>query len=197
MIKKKLNDKDILEAIYNGKKEDRALEHLYSKLLPKVKRISKKYKANDSDSYDVFQESIIKLYDYVKLGKFNEEYSIESFVLTVARNKIIDNIRKNTKRKEVEIKEFDLPEKLEVNSDILITKEKSIAMEQMFATIGEKCKELLLLSIFDRRSMSEISELMGFNSDNSAKTQNYKCKQKLIKSLEKNPKLAKIVLSHV
>ena len=197
MIKKKLNDKDILEAIYNGKKEDRALEHLYSKLLPKVKRISKKYKANDSDSYDVFQESIIKLYDYVKLGKFNEEYSIESFVLTVARNKIIDNIRKNTKRKEVEIKEFDLPEELEVNSDILITKEKSIAMEQMFATIGEKCKELLLLSIFDRRSMSEISELMGFNSDNSAKTQNYKCKQKLIKSLEKNPKLAKIVLSHV
>tara|TARA_B100000809_G_scaffold239100_1_gene260379 strand:- start:13092 stop:13685 length:594 start_codon:yes stop_codon:yes gene_type:complete len=197
MSKKTQHDEDILSAIYNSKDEDKALEFLYSKLLPKVKRITKKYNANDIDAYDVFQESIVKLYDYVKLDKFNKKYSIEAFVLTVAKNKIIDNLRKKTTRKEVEINDFDFPEKLEVNNDTLITKEKNNAMEQVFATIGEKCKELLLLSIYDRRSMSEISEIMGFSNKDSAKTQNYKCKQKLIKSLEKNPSLAKIVLSHV
>lgn len=197
MTKKNLTDEYILLAIYNGKDEHKALEYLYSNLLPKVKKISKKYKANDTDSYDVFQESIVKLYDYVKLKKFNKDYSIEAFVLAVAKNQIIDNVRKKTKRQEVEIREFELPTNFALNTDILITDEKKKAMEKVFATIGDRCKELLLLSIFDRRSMSEICEILGFGSENSAKTQNYKCKQKLIKSLQKNPNLAKIVLSHV
>jgi RNA polymerase sigma factor (sigma-70 family) len=197
MSKKTLSDEDILLAIYSGQNEDKALEFLYSKLLPKVKRISKKYKANDIDSYDVFQESIVKLYDYVKLRKFNDKYSIESFVLTIAKNRILDNLRKKTRRQEVEIKEHDIPKTLEANSDFLVTEEKRKAMEQVFATIGDRCKELLLLSVFDRRSMAEICKILDFSSENSAKTQKYKCKQKLIKSLEKNPNLAKIVLSHV
>jgi RNA polymerase sigma factor (sigma-70 family) len=197
MSKKILNDDDILSAIYSGKNEDQALEFLYSNLLPKVKRISKKYKANDVDSYDIFQESIIKLYDYVKLKKFNKKYSIESFVLTVTRNQIIDNLRTNSRRQQVDINDFNTPEDLIVDNDILVTNEKIKALEQLFYAIGERCKELLLLRKYDKRSMNEICEIMGFSTENSAKTQIYKCKQKLIKSLEDNPELANEVLGHV
>ena len=79
----------------------------------------------------------------------------------------------------------------------MISNEKKMVLENLFLSIGEKCKELLLLSIFDKRSMIEISEILGFSSENSAKTQNYKCKQKLIKTLELNPELTKEVMSYV
>lgn len=196
MGKKELVDQDILIAIRSGRDEQKALEILYRVLLPKVKMICKRYKAKDVDAYDVFQESVLKLYDYVKTSRFNESYSIESFVLVIAKNKVIDILRKAKNKIEVELEDFKTPGDLIVSNDQLIIKEKSDIINQLFSSIGERCKELLLLSKYDRRSMTEISHLMGFKSENSAKTQAYKCKQKLIKSLESNPSLAKEILGY-
>lgn len=195
-MSKKLIDKDILVAIRSGKEEEKALETLYKILLPKVKGICKKYRANDVDAYDVFQESIIKLYDYIKKDKFNVSYTIEAFVLTIAKNKMIDTLRKQNNRSEVLIDEFTTPKDLVIDHDILLITEKKKVLEQIFSSIGERCKELLLLRKYDKRSMTEISQIMGFNSENSAKTQTYKCKQKLIKSLEDNPTLANEFLAY-
>jgi RNA polymerase sigma factor (sigma-70 family) len=196
MGKKQFIEIELLSALRTGTNEDKALEQLYKALLPKVKMICKKYRANEIDSYDVFQESIVKLYDYIKLNKFNSEYSIEAFVLTVARNRIIDELRKKNKRSEVEIDEFAIPSELIVDQDILLNVEKKNALEHLFETIGERCKELLLLRKYDKRSMKEICEIMGFKSENSAKTQTYKCKQKLLQSIEENPSLAKEIFEH-
>lgn len=195
---KKLLDSEILFLIRSGSNEDKALEQLYKVLLPKVKIICKKYKTNDIDAYDIFQESILRLYDYVKQDKFNDQYSIEGFVLAVARNKIIDSTRKNKKRAEVEINEFNVPSDLIVynEADTMLTTERKKAIEEIFSSIGEKCRELLLLRKFDKRSMTEICEIMGFSSENSAKTQTYKCKQKLIKNLEDNPSLVNEFLDY-
>lgn len=195
-MSKKLVDKDILLAISSGNKEEKALEILYKVLLPKVKIICKKYRANDIDAYDVFQESIIRLYDYVKQDKFNTSYTIEAFVLTVAKNKIIDTLRKKKTRSEVVIEDFSTPKELIIENDILLATEKKNAIEQLFDSIGEKCKELLLLRKYDKRSMTEICQIMGFSSEDSAKSQTYKCKQKLIKSLENNPTLVNEFLSY-
>lgn len=196
-MRKKLVDKDILLSISSGNKEEKALEILYKVLLPKVKIICKKYRANDIDAYDIFQESIIKLYDYVKQDKFNTSYTIEAFVLTVAKNKIIDILRKKKTRSEVVIVEdFSTPKELTIENNILLVTEKKNALEQLFYSIGEKCKELLLLRKYDKRSMTEICQIMGFSSEDSAKTQTYKCKQKLIKSLENNPTLVNEFLSY-
>ena len=74
--------------------------------------------------------------------------------------------------------------------------EKNESLIGLFSTIGDRCKELLLLSIFDKRPMSEIAGILGFSSENSAKTQNYKCKQKLIQALKTNPKLAMEVMNY-
>ena len=191
---KTLTDDDILLAILSGKGEGKALEQLYSILLPKVKVICRKYKASNIDSYDIFQESIIKLYDYVKLNKFKPTYSIEAFVVTIAKNKIIDTLRKKNRMSEVEIDEINTPKDLIIDDDLLVTEEKKKALEHLFSTIGERCKELLLLRKYDKRSMIEICEIMGFSSEDSVKTQTYKCKQKLIKSLENNLSLANELL---
>lgn len=196
MFKKEYSNKEILTLIRDGN-EDKALAYLYIKVLPKVKRLTKKYRINDIDAYDIFQESLLKFYDYVKRDKFNDNYTIEAFMLTIARNKLIDITRTAKNRPEVEITDYNYSVEHGNDSNLMISKERKKGLEDLFLMIGERCRELLLLSIFDKRSMSEICDILGFSSENSAKTQNYKCKQKLIKTLEMNPGLAKEVLPHV
>ncbi len=196
MFKKILNDDEILTTIRSGKNEDKALEQLYKILLPKVKMKCKKYGMSEDYAYDIFQESILRLYDYIKQGKFNSTYSIEAFVMTIARNKTIDLNRKKKNRPEIEINDFNLPLDLDIEYNTMLTEERKIALEQIFSSIGEKCKELLLLRKYDKRTMTEICEIMGFKSANSAKTQAYKCKQKLIKNLEENPSLANEIFDY-
>lgn len=195
MFEKSLSDQEILLAIKAGR-DDRALEQLYKELFPKVRRIVSKYNTRGIDAYDIFQESILRFYDYVKQNKFNEKQSIDAFVITVAKNKTIDYLRKNSSKFEASM-EDGMTESYEVpETNILEMTEKNESLKAIFSTIGEKCKELLLLSVFDRRSMVEIAETLGFSSENSAKTQNYKCKQKLIKALAANPELAKEVMAY-
>ena len=100
MFKKSFSNKEILAAIRKGD-ESEVLEYLYRKVSPKVKSLTKKYRIQDMDAYDIFQESLLRFYDYVKRDKFNETYTIEAFMLTVAKNRIIDITRKLKKRPEV------------------------------------------------------------------------------------------------
>lgn len=192
MVGKTLTDQEVLEAIKDGR-EDVALEHLYVTLLPEVKKITKSFKTKELDAYDIFQESILKFYDYVKRGKFNPKHAIGAFVLTVAKNRLIDLTRKKRNQMEVSFDDSFIHLEDDTHFDGVVLKEKKTILEKIFELVGERCKELLLLSVFDRRSMTEISEQLNFSSENSAKTQNYKCKQRLIKALEQNPELAKQV----
>lgn len=195
MFKKTLSDQEIVFAIKAGR-DDRALVQLYDNLFPKVQRIVSRYNTRGIDAYDIFQESILRFYDYVKQNKFNEKQSIDAFVITVAKNKTIDYLRKNSSKFEASMEEgmtetFGAPD-----MNFLEQTEKNESLIGLFSTIGDRCKELLLLSIFDKRPMSEIAGILGFSSENSAKTQNYKCKQKLIQALKTNPKLAMEVMNY-
>lgn len=194
MFRNTFSDQEILKAIRRGE-EGKSLEYLYKKILPKVKGLTKKYHIKDVDAYDIFQEALLKFYDYVKLDKFNDKYTIEAFMLTIARNKLIDITRLSKNRPEEEIRDYNHSEYFANDHNLMISNERKQNLENLFSLIGDRCKELLLLSVFDKRSMTEISKILGFSSENSAKTQNYKCKQKLIKTLENNPELAKEVLS--
>ncbi len=65
-------------------------------------------------------------------------------------------------------------------------------MRNLMDQLGERCKALLTLSVFDKRSMKEICGIMGFSSEDAAKTGNYKCKQRLMKLIKVTPSLMEL-----
>ena len=71
----------------------------------------------------------------------------------------------------------------------LITEERSNAINDLLAQIGEECQKLLKYSIYDNLSMKEIAQLMGYSNEGVAKTYNYRCKQKLIRYVEENKEI--------
>jgi RNA polymerase sigma factor (sigma-70 family) len=177
------SDKEILTAIYKG--DDRVLEHLYRQVLPKVKSYIARNSGSIDDARDIFQDAVIIFYKHVKLGKFDGQHDIAAFIFSVSRNLWINSAKRKSK---VVVLNDDnaLENASEDFTEELLTKEREQYIIKLFSALGESCKQILLYSIYDKFSMKEIKEKMGFTSENVAKTKNYKCKQRLMQLVKDN-----------
>lgn len=188
----KKDDGKILSAIETGK-DEQVLNLLYKKIYPKIRNYVLKNNGSNDEAMDVFQESVIIFYQQVKLKKFNTGHDIDAFIYTVSRNLWINMVRKNNRQTKITEKEYDTPswdENYYEKADM----EKELAKE-VFDKLGGKCREILELVIFGNYSMNEVADMLGFSSRHSAKTQHYKCRQKLLGFIDKNPQLLKKLIS--
>ena len=181
-----MTDQEILAAIDRG--DDAVLTYLYKTVLPKVKNYILRNSGTVDDARDVFQDSVLIFYKYVKLGKYNSGNDIDGFIFSVSRNLWI-NIVKRRKRI-VQLTDDQVSDTAGGNlSDEVISKEREHFIMELFDALGESCKQILIYSIYDKLSMKEIKEKMGFTSENVAKTKNYKCKQRLAEMVKENSSL--------
>lgn len=180
-----ISDKEIIEAVRKGDNQ-RVLNSLYKKSLPKVKRYIMRNSGNIEDVNDIFQDAVIVLLTKIKERKFNETYEIDGFLYTVARNLWIN--RAKVKSRSVltdaipETASSDSPDLLEG----LISEEKANAVNEILEAVGEPCHSLLHLAIIKEYSLAEIAEKMKYTSDKVAKTYKYRCKKRLVALVQKN-----------
>ena len=187
----KFTDQEVLAAIRKGD-DDPALAFLYKKHWPVIRRYVVKNNGTEEEAQDIFQDAIIAFYRHVKLNKFNDRYEIGAFIFSVGRNFWINKVKKD--QKQAKLSEEVTHERWEENilHDI-ITEERAALVRKVFSKMGEKCRELLTYTIFHRYSMHEVCELMGFSTENAAKTRNYKCKQQLIKLVHEHDHLKRLL----
>ena len=177
--------KEIIKAINTGNNTF-VLNHLYKEILPRIKKMILKNNGTNDDAKDIFQDTVLIFYNQVKLNKFNEDKDIGGFMYTVARNLWINKAKKANKF--VQVNDTETWESADVDAlDGLISREKTLAIEEVMNQIGEECKKLLKYSIYEKMSLKEIAEKMGYSSEGVAKTYNYRCKQKLVSLVKDNP----------
>ncbi|MBN2480984.1 MAG: sigma-70 family RNA polymerase sigma factor [Bacteroidales bacterium] len=183
------SDNEIIKAIESGKDRD-VLKYLYKIHFPKVKKYIMNHSGDSDTAFDVFQDSIVVFYKYVKEKKFDTAYETGAFIFTVSKNIWLNKVQKDKRN-------VALPEYAEFRDDgqsimdQLITREREKMVSDILRQLGEKCEKLLQYSIFYRLRNAEICERMGFSTENAVKTRKYKCMQKLISIVEKSPSLKK------
>lgn len=189
----KEEEKNIIHSIRTGANSI-ALEYLYDISLKKVRQYIMKNSGSKEDANDIFQDAVIVLFNQIQMNKFNEVYSIDAFLYSVARNLWIDKVRRSKK-----FAIFDSTMETTIHSQeldqlqYLIQKEKSTAMKQVFKLLDEKCQRILSYVIYEKRSMKEIKDLMGYSSEDVAKTNHYRCKQYLSKLVKNDPSLLELL----
>lgn len=180
-------DEEVIQFLLSGE-DSKALEFLYRHILPKVRHFVSRYYLDIAIADDVFQEATLVFYEYVKNGKFDQKYTIQTFITTIAKRKLIDILRKDARNSDLEsVKTSDLHhEDLETR---IINDDTLNKVEEVLATLGGKCKDLIINYEFHGYSMKEICGMMGFKNEQTAKASKYKCKKKLIQLFECNPEL--------
>jgi len=185
----------LLDDIYNGS-GNKALEYLYEHTLSKVRKYVMKNSGLREEADDIFQDAVIVFFQQVKEKRFDPQIHIEAYVYTVARNLWIDRARR-----EKRMLRYDYVGQFEHKTDhsdqlgMLIEKEKTNAMRAVFEMLDEKCQKILHYYLFEKRSMREISQLMGYSSEDVAKTNHYRCKQYLSKLVHNDKQLVTLLKS--
>ena len=172
-------DREVVLGILNNSEE--ALNKLYIGYFPMVLQFILNNNGNEDDAKDVYQEGIIVLYNKIKGGDFELSSKLKTYIYSVCRRIWLKKLSQQS-RKSNELSDFNEP--IDVETDVAQHEEKDQQFEKMQSALlhlGEPCKTIIQDFYINNLSMQEICEKFGYTNTDNAKTQKYKCLQRLKK----------------
>lgn len=158
-----------------------ATELLYKNYYGVIKSLIINNSGNEDDAKDVFQESLIVLYEKLKQGHFELNCKIGTYLYSVARRLWLKRLQQQKIfHLQVEVAENQIV----VDDDLALHSEKDQefkAMTSAIHSLGEPCKGLIEAYYLQKKNMQEIAEMFGYTNTDNAKNQKYKCLMRLKK----------------
>lgn len=169
-----MEDDKIIGLIKTGK-SDRALDVLYHHY-PVIRKIIIAKGGSRQQAEDIFQEALIILLRKASHANFTLTAPLGAYITGICRLLWKAEMKKKqltvatayTDNSGEETAERALHQALEEEARIKLA-------EQALQQLKERCRELLLLFYSGTRKLSEIAQVMGYSSENTAKNQKYKC----------------------
>ena len=165
-----MKDTEIISHLRNNKYSP-ALKGLY-KTLPTLKRYILANSGTADDAADIFQDALVILYKKIQMPDMVFTVPLKTYLLAIARNCWMQELRRRKKLRVNDALPDIAPEEdtKETNSFATAT--------VAFQLLGEKCKALLLLFYYHKKSFKEIAVTLAFSDEKIAKNQKYRCLQK-------------------
>ncbi len=187
-MKLTVSDINIIESLKSCNDADinNALRLLYRKYHSMALHLVRTNNGAEDDAADVFQEALIALYQNLRRGTFRGESTLKTYLYGMIKNQWMSRLQSNNreiimKKKihSIKLQQFqpthnkhdDLPE----------------LIDEILSQLSDRCKTILKLYYWDKFSMREIAGKLGLDNENSAKSQKYKCMQRLIRILSEKP----------
>jgi RNA polymerase sigma factor (sigma-70 family) len=185
----KIAEDQIPELMRQGKDRE-VVPLLYKKVFPLVQKYITRRSGRREDADDVFQDAMMIFYKQVIKNTFDSKYTVYGYLYKISINCWINKVKKESRMELMdETMEAQAEDIVSVSERMISEKDENL-LKNVFSDIGEKCIELLTYTIYYNLLMEDIMIRMGFTSVSAVKMQQQRCKQKLIKEIEKNPGLA-------
>jgi len=183
-----MHDADIINGLISNYKQRAHFEkELYQQYKYFIEEGCRKYQLIYEDSFSAYSDAVLAAIHNIINNRFDNTYSLKTYLFQIFHNKCVDLIRKITNNKQKVYKSVTTPELLShlpetVKNVIekLIDQEKILMVSQHLETMGEKCKEILLLSA-DGYTDKQIAAKLGYNNAAVSKTTRLRCREKLNK----------------
>lgn len=172
-------DEAIIKAIEQD--NDAALNWLYRMCFPTVLSMVLQNNGNRDEASDLFQDAIVVFYENVKEGTFILKSSINTYLYAVSRHLWLKKLRQKGKSSMVYI---ELKDNWDVSDEVNRFEDEEIRFSKLASaidSIGEPCRSLLMDFYYQDMSMQALAEKYNYTNAENAKTQKYKCLQRLKK----------------
>lgn len=172
-------DSEVILGILNN--SESVLKRLYIAYFPMVLQLIINNNGDADDAKDIYQETIIILYNKIKNGDFELSSKLKTYIYSVSRRLWLKRLTQ-LNRYGGDIKDFE--EFLTVDDEAERNNERDIQFNKMgeaLNQLGEPCRTIIEDFYIKNRSMKEICEDFGYTNADNAKTQKYKCLQRLKK----------------
>lgn len=186
------SDEQILKGILRH--DNIILQYIYKQYYYNVNYFIRKNQGNEDDASDIFQEAIIIIYRKIKENDLVfEKSSFKGYLFSVCRFLWLKQLEKRRIEKEKLNDSLPFQEELyDDNLNELVEKNEKYSLYQKhFSTLSSDCQKLLQL-FFDKVSLKEIADIMGYKTEKYAKTRKYKCKELLVSRIKQDAEFKKI-----
>jgi RNA polymerase sigma factor (sigma-70 family) len=177
-LKAEYNEQLLLQGL--GKNDKKAIETIYKENYNMVQALVINNNGTSEDAKDIFQETMIVLYEKVQSGSFELNCQIKTFVYSVSRRIWLKRLMQQNRftlsdgHEQIVSVDEEMEDHEKRNAEFVI-------MEKAMGGLGEPCKSLLEAFYLQKRSMMEIAGSFGYTNAENAKNQKYKCLMRLKK----------------
>ena len=148
-----MEDEELIHNIQHGEKE--LLELLIQKYYDDIYRFCYYKTGNASISYDLTQETFLKLIKYI--GNYKDKGKFKSYLITIAINVCNSYFYKNN----INLEELDSNQnyKQNISNELEKIEEKDIVV-QALNRLPEKQKEVIILKYYEDLKIKDISKIV-------------------------------------
>ena len=174
------DDVQLLQIIRSKTDLDRAVRYLYHEYFDTVCALVSFNKGTREDAEDVFQEVVVNFLEVVEKERFRGDSSIKTFLVSMARNTWLNQLKKNNRAVDREVvyeKGRDQTE-ADISEQLALLEHK----QQLLSTIeqlGEPCQKILILFYFEELPVKEILQHLHYENEQVVRNKKHKCLQQL------------------
>ncbi len=177
-------ERAIIEQIKKGEKA--ALKQVYLDYKEAfVSFLISRYRATPDAALEVYQFTILRLYDNIVYGKLKVlTSSLKSYLFAIGKNIWKEQVRARQKEnasKDQLLLQFALNNEDQKLNEVQLAEKDSYYKKMAAALVkmGNPCKQLLEAFYYEKLSMQAIADALGFKNTNVAKTKKVKCLKRL------------------
>jgi RNA polymerase sigma factor (sigma-70 family) len=193
-VEEKYTDTELIAAIGEQKDLNKAILFMYQKYAATTSSFIINYGGSRQDAEDVFQETVVSFIEIVKKGKYRMEASIKTFLVSVAKNIWMNELRKRERAGYREKQFENNRDQKETDVSLHISDlEKKRQLRDLVYKLGEPCRKILILFYYENLSMKEIVDYLPYENEQVVRNKKYKCLQQLTGLIKDNPSIARLI----
>ena len=159
----------------------KSVETIYKLFYNMVQSLILNNNGSADDARDIFQETVIVLYEKAKSGSFELNCQLKTYVYSVSRRLWLKKLQQQQKYvPNIAGLDETVPVEEEVESHNQLNSEFQM-MEKALLHLGEPCRSLIEAFYLQKKSMTDIAGHFGYTNADNAKNQKYKCLMRLRK----------------
>lgn len=171
---------EILEGI---KCEDQSiLSYVYDFFFPQIEKFILNAKGNSFDAKDVFQDAIVIIFIQLKNDNLHLNHSFKNYLFSVSKYIWFRELKKKKYEANTNLSLFELVEDEVDIEEEYIKMEKRKLFHDYFMKLKPECRRLINLFIH-KKSISSITSVMGYSSNQYTKNRRNFCKSVLVKNI--------------
>lgn len=157
---------------------DQAFSYLYQEYFSIIQHYIKENSGSEEDAADIFQDSLIVLYNKVREDQFKLTCALKTYIYSICRNLWLKRLRS----KKQQIKTKDALAFIELEPDvsaILEEDEASKVVAKLLKEVDEDGEQVLIAYFFEGLSTSEVTKKMGYANEFVTRNKKSKSLKKL------------------
>lgn len=187
-----LSDNQIINALRSGDKmeEERVFLDLFDRFYGLIESLVVNKGGTKDDAKEVFWAGATALWHNIQKKDFELSATLKTYFYKICEYKWFEELRKRKRQSDrtTEVKEVhhQFPAKDNIEEG-LFSKERNQWLWNKIEQLSEKCIALLTMFHIEGQSMKEITQKTDFPNEKATKSSVYRCRQKLIDLVLKDP----------